>query len=110
MLTQLSQTSNTISSRSNNSVLNSIYDTFRSNVFVSKPIREILFGGTNDSQIRQISQYFPTLSRSGVTTPKLLPQKFALFANNTENKFEVLTGHKTGLYSRILKWNDKSLV
>ncbi|CAG2123105.1 unnamed protein product, partial [Medioppia subpectinata] len=108
MLTELSQSSNTVS-RSNNSVLNSIYDTFRNNVFVSKSVREILFGFNNNSQMQIISQYFPTLSRSGVSVPKLLPTDFALFPNNTENKFEVLTGLKTGLYSKLLKWNDKSL-
>ncbi|XP_054163914.1 platelet glycoprotein 4-like [Oppia nitens] len=108
MLTQLTQSSNTVNSRSNNSVLNTIFDTFRDNVFTSKSIREILFESKDDPKLKQITQYFTSLSRNGIYVPKLLPKNFSLFDNNTENKFEVLTGYKTGLYSKILKWNDQT--
>lgn len=107
-MTELTQNSNAISDRTNNSVIISIFETFRSNIFITKSIREILFGLKGQSPVDQITQYLPQLSRLGIKTPKTLPDDYSLFLNNSENKFEVFTGHKTGLMARILKWNDKT--
>ena len=108
MLSQLAQSSNTVSFRTNNSIIGSIFETFTSNIFVSKSVREILFGSKTDPQMEKMFQYLSNVSKMGIPVPKLLANDFSLFPNNTEEKFEIFTGYKTGLYGRVLKWNDKS--
>ena len=108
MMSELAKNSNAISGQSNNTVISSIFETFGSNIIVSKPVGEILFGSKSASPVDRISQYLPQLSRLGITIPKQLSKDYALFPNNSQNKFEVFTGYKTGLFGRILKWNDKT--
>jgi len=87
-----------------------MFEIFGSNIFVSRPVREILFGSKNQPEIERFSQYFQPLAGLGISKPKLLPKTFALFRNDTEDKYEVLTGIRTNMNARIIKWNNDSLV
>ncbi len=107
-MSQLSKSSNSITSRSNNSIARSIFEIFSSNVFVSKSVREILFENNNRPEIGGISKHFQTLASLGISKPKLLPKTFSLFRNNSEDRYEILTGIKTNMNARVVKWNNDS--
>jgi hypothetical protein len=105
-MSQLAKSSNLINSRISANV-SSIFEIFESNVFASKPVREILFNGNNRPEIEKISQLYQPLASLGIPKPKLLPKTFSLFDNNSENRYEVLTGIKTNMNARIVKLNNK---
>jgi hypothetical protein len=106
-MSQLAKSSNLINSRINSANASSIFEIFGSNVFVSKSVREILFDGNNRSEIEKISQLYQSIASLGIPEPKLLPKTFSLFRNNSENRYEVLTGIKTNMNARIIKFNNK---
>jgi hypothetical protein len=107
-MSQLAKSSNLINSKINGANVSSIFDIFGSNVFVSKSVREILFVDNNRSEIEKISRLYQPLADLGIPKPKLLPKTFSLFRNNSENRYEVLTGVKTNMKARIIRLNNKS--
>ena len=92
---------------------NAVFDVVRSNLFITKTVKEILFDGYRVKELDTFSSLGLPMSIMGVSVPSRLPNNtFALFYNRNGTKqgpFEVYTGvgKTSDKYTNVVAWKNK---